>query len=111
MQIGEQQLPFTKLLALQRLRFFYFDHHIRFGKDFFGRLNDLCPCIDVIIVWEASPLPCLGFDQNLMTCIPGLFGGHGGHADPVFLIFDFFRATNAHHVPPPAGRSLNDKNA
>ncbi len=77
--------------------------HIGGGEDFFSRIKDLSPCLDVIGIGKSCSHAGVFLDHHLMAVGDGFSGGVRGHSYPEFLGFDLFRATNF-HVFLPAGR-------
>src|SRR5262245_59099947 len=107
MQIGEEHLPGSELLALGRERLLDLHDQVAARIDLIGVGHDFSPDRAVIGIVEASSQPSVLFDEDLVT-VPGQLAHRRRHqAHPIFAVLDFLRHANQHfcnsecHPPPP----------
>jgi len=96
MQISEQHLPRTEYFALDRLRFFNLDDHVRADKHIVGARRDFRAGSNVTIVAKTNGRACVAFDQYGMLMSDQFCDALGRESDAIFVIFDFFRYTDLH---------------
>ena len=96
MQISEEYLAGTEFLALDRLRFFDFDDHVRRCKHIVRTRRNLRAGSQITIVAKANGGARVAFDQNRMIVADQLCDALGRESDAVFVILNFFCNTDLH---------------
>src|SRR5262245_62146701 len=96
MQIGEEHLPGSELLALRRERLLDLHDQVAAGIDLIGVGHDFGPDRAVIGIVETGSQPGALFDEDLMT-VPGQLAHRRRHqTHPIFAFLDFLRHANQH---------------
>ena len=99
MEVGVKNLPFAQKTVFFRQRFFDFHDHFRLGKYLLAG-NDFGSLLQIILIGDAATLSGQIFQQNFMASGNQVMNACGGHRDPVFISFDFFRNSNDHFRSP-----------
>lgn len=104
MEIGKEEVPLPEQFALLGLGFLDFDDHLAFREDLFCVLDDLRARRRVVLIHKPGAKARSGLNCHRMAMRDGVAYRVWCHADPVFVRFDLFRASNMHLNPPFAER-------
>src|SRR5262245_55832159 len=106
MQIGEENLSGSELLALRRERLLDLHDQLAARIDLIGVGHDLGPDRAVMGIGDAGSYSCALFDEDLVTVAGELAHRRGHQTHPILAVLDFLRHADQHfcdsecHSPP-----------
>ena len=96
MQVGEQDLPAPKPLALLGERLLDLHDHLGLGEDVGAGLDDFAPGPDIFLIRRPGAEAGGSLDNDLVSVIDE-FGDRGRrHADPELVVLDLLGNTDEH---------------
>ncbi len=96
MEVGEQQLTGAQHLALDRLRLFHFDDHIRSCKNLFSGFDDGRTSGHIVFIGKTGTKTGTRLNKNVVAVVNGFMGRVWRHSNAKFLGLDFGRASDFH---------------
>ncbi len=98
MQIGEKRLVFPQHHDFFGLRFLHLYNHVRCRKEIPRVLHNFSTGGDIIRIVYSDLMSGISFDDDIMAMVGQFVDAGWCHADPVFMVFNFFGNADPHDV-------------
>ena len=97
MEVGEQELAFLDEGVFGLDGFLDFHNHLGDCVGFLDGGEDGGSGVDVVLVGESAALAGGVLDVDFVALADEFLDARGGHADAVFVVFDFFGYADNHN--------------